>query len=258
MKDGIFEVGDRVKYVGNITPGWREKTGIVTKNYGQDNISVKWDDMLGNYGVVAPSIKLIPPENLGTESSKTTESVFAVNSDAMEPDANRSGLVDSGERVAFGTGAVREATGKGRCDLLPWDVVLWADPQFSGATTQNISEFCNFMDDAVRHNIGMEDAIRVCLDRFYRIAFDGNRATGILAAAHQFEAGAIKYKDGRNWEKGIPLNCFLSSAGRHFLKYLRGDTDEPHDRAVVWNLLCALWTVKHKPEMIDAEVPHAK
>ena len=59
-----------------------------------------------------------------------------------------------------------------------------------------------------------------------------------------------KYGD-RNWEKGIPLHCYIDSGVRHYLKFLRGDTDEPHDRAFVWNMLGAIWTHKNKPELID-------
>ena len=40
-------------------------------------------------------------------------------------------------------------------------------------------------------------------------------------------------------------------AVRHYLKWLRGDTDEPHDRGVVWNLLCCIWTVKHKEDKVE-------
>ena len=29
----------------------------------------------------------------------------------------------------------------------------------------------------------------------------------------------------------------------------REDNDEPHDRAVAWNLLCAIWTCEHHPEL---------
>ena len=32
-------------------------------------------------------------------------------------------IADSGERREFGTGAVRDMASKGRCDLLPWDVI---------------------------------------------------------------------------------------------------------------------------------------
>ena len=35
------------------------------------------------------------------------------------------------------------------------------------------------------------------------------------------------------------------------IKYLRGDTDERHDRAFCWNLLCCAWTCINKPEIDD-------
>ena len=74
--------------------------------------------------------------------------------------------------------------------------------------------------------------------------------TAVLEVAIHFEEGAKKYKE-RNWEQGIPLHCYIDSAVRHYLKWLRGDDDERHDRAVVWNLLCAAWTHWNKPEMVD-------
>lgn len=54
-----------------------------------------------------------------------------------------------------------------------------------------------------------------------------------------------------NWQKGLPVKCYVNSAIRHYLKWLRGDEDEPHDRAFVWNLIACLWTCKHKPELND-------
>ena len=69
----------------------------------------------------------------------------------------------------------------------------------------------------------------------------------ILEAAIHFEEGAKKYGDC-NWQKGIPVNCYLDSAIRHYLKYRRGDKDEPHDRAFVWNLLCLCWEVDYHHE----------
>jgi hypothetical protein len=60
---------------------------------------------------------------------------------------------------------------------------------------------------------------------------------GLLAVAKQMELGALKYSD-RNWEKGMPLSCFVDSAMRHLLKVLAGFDDEPHMEAAAWNLLC--------------------
>lgn len=55
----------------------------------------------------------------------------------------------------------------------------------------------------------------------------------------------------RNWEKGIPMHCFLDSAFRHLSKYMDGFTDEDHLCAAAWNVLCAMWTEENKPEMMD-------
>lgn len=74
--------------------------------------------------------------------------------------------------------------------------------------------------------------------------------TMILEVSKHFEEGCKKYGE-RNWEKGIPAHCYIDSAIRHYLKYLREDKDERHDRAFVWNLVCLLWTVTRRPEMND-------
>lgn len=155
-------------------------------------------------------------------------------------------IVDSGERRQFSTGAQRDMACKGRCDLLPWDVIAEFLPASGSLHTH---WFCQHMENAVHHD-DLVDSIRLALANFIDLAFDEYATTAFLDVAFHFEAGAKKYSD-RNWENGINVDVFLDSAGRHFLKYLRGDTDECHDRAVVWNLLCALWTIKHHPELID-------
>jgi len=53
--------------------------------------------------------------------------------------------------------------------------------------------------------------------------------------AIHMERGAIKYGP-RNWEQGIPLSSFYNSAIRHALAWLRGDTDEDHAAAWLWNI----------------------
>ena len=63
----------------------------------------------------------------------------------------------------------------------------------------------------------------------------------MLEVSKHFEAGCQKYGE-RNWEKGIPEHCYIDSAIRHYLKWRDGWTDEPHDRAVIWNLICLWWT----------------
>lgn len=147
-------------------------------------------------------------------------------------------LKDSGTRREFPSGAVRDINeGKGRCDLLPLDMVgeVFGD------------DVLNNLDGYVR--TGDKELLVEALKEFSEKRY-GDLYTAILEVSKQYEEGAKKYAE-RNWEKGIDLHCYIDSGVRHYLKWLRGDQDEPHDRAFVWNMLGALWTQKHKPELID-------
>ena len=153
-------------------------------------------------------------------------------------------IKDSGDRREFETGAVRDMQeGKGRCDLLPLDVIAdyIADPVLYW-----IDEFQSHKDDVGN----LWEAIDVFAYKVWGSSGDtGTKrlANALLEVAKHFEEGAKKYGEN-NWKKGLPVYCYIDSAVRHYLKWLRGDTDEPHDRAVVWNLLCCIWTVKHKED----------
>jgi hypothetical protein len=148
-------------------------------------------------------------------------------------------IKDSGARRDFGTGAVRDiAEGKGRCDLLPLIEV---------GTLLNHNLVLINVGNYVRS--GKEVFLYQAIFEFCEFA--GQEVlSAILEVSKHYEAGAKKYAE-RNWEKGISLHCYIDSGVRHYLKWLRGDTDEPHDRAFVWNMLGALWTQAHKPELID-------
>ena len=153
-------------------------------------------------------------------------------------------ILDSGNRREFETGAVRDIQeGKGRCDLLPLDVV-------AGIYGRSILDYiAAFMDSGeTRH---LERVLSQCI--FDEGIFDSVYDM-LLEVAKHFEEGCKKYGEN-NWQKGIPAHCYIDSAVRHYLKYLRGDKDEPHDRAFVWNLLCCIWTCKHKPELNDYARP---
>lgn len=77
----------------------------------------------------------------------------------------------------------------------------------------------------------------------------------IHEVAKHCEDGALKYGE-RNVDKGIPLHSLLDSAIRHLVKYMHGETDEPHLRAAAWNVLWALEQETTHPEMND--LPGAK
>lgn len=156
-------------------------------------------------------------------------------------------ILDSGERRQFETGAVRDIQeGKGRCDLMPLRVVGLA------MRDEMLTELGMFLDT------GDTNHLYHCLGYFCKNLDDGKTkpdldaifnqraATMFLEVAKHFEEGAKKYGEN-NWQKGLPVHCYIDSAVRHYLKWLRGDKDEPHDRAFVWNLMCCIWEVDFSP-----------
>lgn len=150
-------------------------------------------------------------------------------------------IKDSGERREFETGAVRDISeGKGRCDLLPLDVIGCFWPKTEDGIFKLMGRFMR---------TGNPDFIVNAMINFSHVR-DMHVATLLLEVSKHFEDGCEKYGE-RNWEKGMPLHCYMDSAIRHYLKWLRRDEDEPHDRAFVWNLLCAIWTLENKPELND-------
>lgn len=147
-------------------------------------------------------------------------------------------IKDSGDRTKFPSGAVRDMReGKGRCDLLPLDVVatLLENPIILKLHCFQILPDVKFLMQSLR--------------TFTRL-YMKSEIDMILEVAKHFEEGAKKYGDD-NWKKGIPVSCYIDSAIRHYLKFKRGDQDEPHDRAFCWNVICAIWTCDHMPELND-------
>ena len=169
-------------------------------------------------------------------------------------------LKDSGNRREFETGAVRDmAENKGRCDLLPLDVIGGFfngdfpifydiyDFQETGNIECLYAAINRFSNMFCSNNLNNESPIE---SNKHSCLYDEKYWTMFLEIAKHFEDGARKYGDN-NWKKGIPVKFYIDSGVRHYLKYMRGDRDEPHDRAFVWNMLCAIWTCKHHPELND-------
>lgn len=150
-------------------------------------------------------------------------------------------IKDSGERRQFDTGAVRDMQeGKGRCDLLPLDVV--SDILKTRNKRDLVLEFIqNFTET------GNFETLETLVFHFSDITFKGIENMLLELSVH-FEEGAKKYTEN-NWKLGIETKCYIDSAIRHYLKYKRGDNDERHDRAFMWNIVCCIWTCKHKPEL---------
>lgn len=153
-------------------------------------------------------------------------------------------IKDSGERREFDTGAVRDIQeGKGRCDLMPLGVI--ADVM-GDKILADISMFVMFGDGTFLKQALIDFSEK----RYSAFPTPQKLPQMFLDVAKHFEDGAKKYGEN-NWQKGIPVHCYIDSAVRHYLKFRRGDDDEPHDRAFVWNIMCCIWTLKNHPELDD-------
>ena len=168
--------------------------------------------------------------------------------DGAEPDKQH--ILDSGDRTEFESGAVRDMrVGKGRCDLMPLDVVSELFENRTKARDAFLSHIYDFQTSGAYTHL-MEALVQFAV---FDANFEGKDPykqiiTMLLETAVHFEEGAAKYGPN-NWQKGIPVHCYIDSAVRHYLKFRRGDQDEPHHRAVCWNLICAIWTCNHMPEL---------
>lgn len=148
-------------------------------------------------------------------------------------------IKDSGTRREFETGAVRDIQeGKGRCDLMPLGVIA---EHLEDSILLAIYQFTTNGNPGHLYSVLTE-----CASKLHYTVYP----TMYLEVSKHFEEGAKKYGE-HNWQKGIPVKCYIDSAVRHYLKFMRGDNDEPHDRALVWNILCCIWTCENKPELND-------
>ena len=149
-------------------------------------------------------------------------------------------IEDSGSRTEFSTGAVRDIQeGKGRMDLLPLKVIVNLFPYNHRHFFLGIDEF---MQTGCTE--GLYRALQCAIENLFASDF----STATIEVSIHFEEGLKKYGE-RNWEKGIPLQAFVNSATRHYVKWIRGDNNERHDRAVLWNLVCAIATCDMHPEL---------
>lgn len=163
-------------------------------------------------------------------------------------------IKDSGNRREFASGAVRDISDdKGAMDLLPYDILS----NFALYFDEHINDFdvcfdIHILFDAIYTfviNNNIEDIYKV-LTIFIKNKYEASLETAIIEYSKILQAGSHKYKK-YNWMIGIPTHCFLDSGLRHAMKYLRGDTDEPHDRAFMWNFFGLIWTKQHHPELDD-------
>lgn len=178
-------------------------------------------------------------------------------------------ILDSGSRREFSTGAVRDISDdKGRMDLLPLDIISnlinfindykekvnkmeykEIIPINRALTESDMFYYMNLFLRATSVEAST-DNLYILLYKFIIKEYNNDVNEAIIELSKHFQKGAIKYAE-RNWEGCIPCHCYVDSALRHGVKYFRGDNDEPHNRAFMWNIVCLLWTMEHLPELND-------
>lgn len=201
-------------------------------NYNNNVVTALLDHLDEIKDIMSPKEKVKDePKEKKEEESKAEKTKKAAKEE--KPD---SPIKDSGERQEFSTGAVRDIqTGKGRCDLMPLDIV--SEFMVMKPEKDYLSYIADFQE--TENYESLIGAAASFADKYF-----ADRETAVLEYAIQLENGAIKYGP-RNWQKGIPLDRYVDSGIRHYMKHLRGDDDERHDRAALWNMLCGAWTRKH-------------
>ena len=112
----------------------------------------------------------------------------------------------------------------------------------------SVGNIISDLDDFIEHED--KSFIYAAIEEFINNILHDDCQTAIIEVSKQYEEGAIKYGE-RNWEKGIPMHSYIDSGVRHLLKHTRGDIDEPHDRAFIWNMLGLLWTLDNRPDLND-------
>lgn len=156
-------------------------------------------------------------------------------------------IKDSGDRTTFATGAVRDMKGedKGRCDLMPLT-------QVAELLCDEVLKEISVFELGRKLGVGEKSHLLSALKGFADKAYKGETETMLLEVSKHYKNGCEKYGID-NWKKGIPAWSYIDSAVRHYLKWRRGDADEPHDKAFVWNILCLLWTIDNAPAMLKEE-----
>ena len=148
-------------------------------------------------------------------------------------------ILDSGLRTQFENGGMREIDeeSKGRCDLV---YNLFMYDLTNDLFFYNMEMFIRTGD----FSYIKENAARV-IDKYYASWQDA-----YLDLSKHYARGIKKYSD-RNMEKGLPFHSMVDSALRHYVKLTRGDDDENHKAACLWNLFTLAYMVDNKSEMND-------
>lgn len=140
-------------------------------------------------------------------------------------------LKDNNQRQEFAGGMVREPQDdKMRYDLALDGPLVWA--LYRGSRFGGVIKAAQDWYE----NHGLDEAARVVQE--LALITDGGLSAVVDRYTVLMMKGAVKYSE-HNWLKAegeAELKRFVASFCRHLMKYLRGETDEDHLAAMVFNL----------------------
>jgi hypothetical protein len=154
-------------------------------------------------------------------------------------------LHDSGDRVKFSTGAVRD-TAEDKPDFTPVTTVYLQElllrcPQVWDDTNKRPRDVVELLESKL---VDKDASFGYRLTPSYEEYSPGMPLIPDLALqrlAVHYWAGARKYEP-RNWEKGIPISRYYASALRHLIQWANGDRREDHLAAALFNVMGIIFT----------------
>ena len=160
----------------------------------------------------------------------------------------------SEETKEFATGAHRGGGEKYPTEYLPFVEAMevlkasktlskYSREEACDKISQNIENFKKTGDPAL-----IAEAGAIFAQINYKSMFECLGKTAL-----HFKQGADKY-GMNNWQLGMPLLDYIGSLSRHFIKFVEGWDDEPHDTAFMWNVLTIMWTTVNLPTMNNLHI----
>jgi len=178
----------------------------------------------------------------------------------------------TGDERTFEDGFVRYTKeGKGRYDLIPFDVIYdhmtIIDNQYRRIQSMYSSAMINYSKFSIIKYIAGTNELHGAIANIVAMHYYAkDQTTSVFLSRDQyadvfihmlqdlsihFEKGAVKYGEN-NWRKGTnELWSFLDSGRRHTMQYLNGEKDEPHFISAIWNFTCYLALTREDENQTD-------
>ena len=129
----------------------------------------------------------------------------------------------------------------GRCDLMPFYIIsrIFNEDYELKEIFNDIDMFESTGDVTYLYHI-----LNLFIDKHFE-----NPYTASLDLSIYYEL--YDKNNDTDWHIDITISTFINSAIKHLLKFYRGDSNERHDVAFLWNIIGAIWTMQQNSDMDD-------